>query len=185
MLFNFLIAGSTHAVQHVLNAIGYESSKSAGGKPGDQGPVAMEMEPEDVQWLKVRMDLPCSLLHSHLSPFPSFLSACFFPFLPPDSSISFSSLFFPCLYSFSSLLCICPSHFYSISASSSFLWIPLSSPCPLSTNYMQLVSFPGSPTCKGKLCGASEQGPLNVIKSLIPRLAWSLGMRLVHWPCED
>ena len=60
MLFNFLIAGSTHAVQHVLNAFGYESSKSAGGKPGDQGPVAMEMEPEDVQWLKVRIDLPCS-----------------------------------------------------------------------------------------------------------------------------
>ena len=86
---HLLIAGSTHAVQHVLNAIGYESNKSAGGKPGDQGPVAMEMEPEDVQWLKVRVDLPCSLFRCHL----------FLPFLSPHLPVPFS--FYFCIIFFS------------------------------------------------------------------------------------
>ena len=113
--FHLLIAGSTRAVQHVLNAIGYESTKPAGGKPGDQSPVAMEMEPEDVEWLKVKIDLPFSLLHSSLSlllSFPSF----------PDILCSFSSFLHTRLSSFSSSPC-----------SSGSLSSPL---CPLSLNYV-------------------------------------------------
>ncbi len=41
-------ADTTNAVKHLLTVIGYEA------KPGDQGPFAMEMEPEDIQWLRVR-----------------------------------------------------------------------------------------------------------------------------------
>ena len=50
---------NTHAVQHVLTALGYGSTSSkpgdkTGDKSGGPGMVAMEMEPEDVQWIKVR-----------------------------------------------------------------------------------------------------------------------------------
>ena len=47
---------STHAVQHVLAALGYGSTGSKpGDKPGGPDMVAIEMEPEDVQWIKVQV----------------------------------------------------------------------------------------------------------------------------------
>ena len=180
---HLLIAGSTHAIQHVLNTVGYESSKSVGSKPGDQGPVAMEMEPEDVQWLKVRMDLPCSLLHSHLSPFPSFSSStCFFPssrslclFLFPFSFPSFSSL--PSL-PFSPAACL----FCFLFLHLLFSVLPLP---PFSkshtTSLVPRLSPRANTASNRKLGGAWEQGSLNVVKSLIPRLAWSLGITLAMW----
>ena len=40
------------AVQHLLNAIGYMGAKVS-DKSDDPGAVAMEMTPDEVQWLKV------------------------------------------------------------------------------------------------------------------------------------
>ena len=53
MLCHFV--DTTRAVQHLLRMIGYESSGSGklGDVAGEQSPVAMEIEPEDIQWMKV------------------------------------------------------------------------------------------------------------------------------------
>ena len=40
------------AVKHVLSAVGFEGIRAT-DKSGDHSIVTMEMEPEDVQWLKV------------------------------------------------------------------------------------------------------------------------------------
>ena len=47
-----LLAGSVKAVQHLLNEIGYVATK-VGDKLDDPATVAMEMTPDEVQWLKV------------------------------------------------------------------------------------------------------------------------------------
>ena len=44
--------GVVKAVQHLLNEIGYVGTK-VGDKADDPASVAMEMAPDEVQWLKV------------------------------------------------------------------------------------------------------------------------------------
>ena len=50
--FAGLVVGALKAVQHLLNEVGYMGMK-VGDKSEDPGAVAMEMTPDEVQWLKV------------------------------------------------------------------------------------------------------------------------------------
>ena len=51
-VLNGVSAGAVKAVQHLLNEIGYVGTK-LGDKSEDLAAVAMEMSPDEVQWLKV------------------------------------------------------------------------------------------------------------------------------------
>lgn len=72
-------AGAVKAVQHLLNEIGYVGMK-LGDKSEDPAAVAMEMTPEEVQWLKVLLKFNnlCTFNFALIS-LPLFLSlGCFF-----------------------------------------------------------------------------------------------------------
>lgn len=54
------------AVQHLLNEIGYVGTK-LGDKSEDLAAVAMEMTPEEVQWLKVQLNSLCTFSSALIS----------------------------------------------------------------------------------------------------------------------
>ena len=62
-------AGAVKAVQHLLNEIGYVGTKIS-DKSEDLAAVAMEMTPEEVQWLKVLLNFNslCTLISLPLPP---------------------------------------------------------------------------------------------------------------------
>ena len=69
-------AGAVKAVQHLLNEIGYVGTKIS-DKSEDLAAVAMEMTPEEVQWLKVLLNFNslCTFSFSLISlPLPPPLS---------------------------------------------------------------------------------------------------------------
>ena len=70
-------AGAVKAVQHLLNEIGYVGTKVS-DKSEDLAAVAMEMTPEEVQWLKVLLNSLCMFSFALISLSPSLSLGCFF-----------------------------------------------------------------------------------------------------------
>ena len=60
LLLLLLFEDACQAVRYLLNVIGYDGTKTI-DRVGEPPLVLMEMEPEDVQWLKVQI-LSCHTL---------------------------------------------------------------------------------------------------------------------------